>query len=59
MDNLSVCAVCGKNRKKLNSTNWGRHLKKCNNKKPTSSSRISSYFKVESSLKTIEIITSK
>lgn len=54
MDNVSVCAACGKKRDKLNYTNWRRHLKKCNKKKPTNSSRISSYFKVESSLKTIE-----
>lgn len=54
MDNVGVCAVCGKKRDKLNFTNWARHLKKCNNKKLTTSSRISSYFKVESSLKSIE-----
>lgn len=59
MDKLSVCAVCGKNREKLNSTNWGRHLKKCNNKKTTKLTQISRFFKVESSLKTIENITSK
>jgi len=52
MDNLSVCAACGKKRGTLNSTNWGRHLKKCNNKKKIKTTQISSFFKVESSFNT-------